>query len=136
LVFITINLYNFILYILNNFLKTNLEKTIYKGFYRRNESVGIWQYHSSTHLQTAIFGRYFKHSPTALPTDLICRHLTVAATLTDEFTDEYIWSVSQTLTDKVTDGMYPSVKHDITDGIKSVGIFQAGNFFLARKFRL
>jgi hypothetical protein len=32
LVFITINLYNFILYILNNFLKTNLEKTITKGF--------------------------------------------------------------------------------------------------------
>jgi len=30
LVFITINLYNFILYILNNFLKTNLEKTITK----------------------------------------------------------------------------------------------------------
>jgi len=32
LVFININLYNFILYILNNFLKTNLEKTITKGF--------------------------------------------------------------------------------------------------------
>jgi hypothetical protein len=31
LVFITINLYSFILYILNNFLKTNLEKTITKG---------------------------------------------------------------------------------------------------------
>ena len=55
--------------------------------------------------------------------------MTVAATLTDEFTDGYIRSVSQTLTDKFTDGMYPSVKHDITDGIKSVGIFQAGNFF-------
>jgi hypothetical protein len=32
MVFITINLYNFILYILNNFLKTNLEKTITMGF--------------------------------------------------------------------------------------------------------
>ena len=32
MVFITINLYNFILYILNNFLKTNLGKTITKGF--------------------------------------------------------------------------------------------------------
>jgi hypothetical protein len=55
--------------------------------------------------------------------------LTVAATLTDEFTDEYIRSVSQTLIDKCTDGTYPSVNHDITDGIKSIGIFQAGNFF-------
>jgi len=50
LVFITINLYSFILYILNNFLKTNLENTITKGFtdginpsaiYRRIYSVGI-----------------------------------------------------------------------------------------------
>jgi len=32
LVFITINLYNFILYIQNNFLKTNFKKTITKGF--------------------------------------------------------------------------------------------------------
>ena len=32
MVFITINLYNFILYILNNFLKTNFKKTITKGF--------------------------------------------------------------------------------------------------------
>jgi len=55
--------------------------------------------------------------------------LTVAATLTDEFTDGYIWSISQTLTDKFTDGMDPSVKHDITDGFYSVGIFQVGNFF-------
>jgi len=81
------------------------------------------------HLQTDAFDRYFKHSPTTLPTDLIRRHLTVAATLTDEFTDGYIQSVSQTLIDKFTDGTYPSVKHDINDGIKSVGIFQAGKFF-------
>jgi hypothetical protein len=58
--------------------------------------------------------------------------LTVAATRTDEFTDGYIQSVSQTLTDKFTDGMYLLVKHDITDGIKSVGIFQAGNIFFWR----
>ena len=32
MVFITINFYNFILYILNNFLKTNFKKTITKGF--------------------------------------------------------------------------------------------------------
>jgi hypothetical protein len=44
--------------------------------------------------------------------------LTVAATLTDEFTDGYIRSVSQTLIDKFTDGKYPSVTHDITDRIK------------------
>jgi len=55
--------------------------------------------------------------------------LTVAATLTDEFTDGYIWSISQTLTDKFTDGMDPSVKHDITNGFYFVGIFQVGNFF-------
>jgi len=56
LVFITINLYSFILYILNNFLKTNLENTITKGFtdeinpsaiYRWIYSVGI----SYTHRQ-------------------------------------------------------------------------------------
>jgi len=81
------------------------------------------------HLQTDAFDRYFKHSPTALPTNLIRQHLTVAATLTDEFTNGYIRSVSQTLTDKFTNGTYPSVKHDITDGIKSVCIFQAENFF-------
>jgi len=50
-----------------------------------------------------IFGRYFKHSLTALPTDLIRLHLTVPTTLTDEFTDGYIQSVFQTLTDNFTD---------------------------------
>ena len=58
--------------------------------------------------------------------------MTVAATITDEFIDGYIRSVFQTLTDKVTDDTFPSVTHDITDGIKSVGIFQAGNFFFWR----
>jgi predicted choloylglycine hydrolase len=38
--------------------------------------------------------------------------LTVAATITDEFTDGYIQSVFQTLTDKFTNGMYLSVNHD------------------------
>jgi hypothetical protein len=45
LVCITINLYSFILYILNNFLKTNLEKNYYQGFYRRIYSVGILNTH-------------------------------------------------------------------------------------------
>jgi septin family protein len=62
LVFITINLYSFILYIQNNFFKTNLEKIITKGFidginssafdssihrriYRRIYSVGILNTH-------------------------------------------------------------------------------------------
>jgi hypothetical protein len=98
LVFITINLYSFILYILNNFFKKNLEN-ITKGFTDEINSSAF-----PTHLQTDIFGRYFKHSPTALPTDLIRRHLTVAATLTDEFTDGYIRSVFHTLTDRFTDG--------------------------------
>jgi hypothetical protein len=44
------------------------------------------------------------YSPTDLPTELIRRHLTVAATLTDEFTDGYIRSVFHTLTDSFTDG--------------------------------
>jgi hypothetical protein len=34
------------------------------------------------------FDRYFKHSPTDLPIELIRRHLTVVATSTDEFTDD------------------------------------------------
>jgi hypothetical protein len=59
--------------------------------------------HSLTHLQADIFGWYFKHSPTTLPTDLIRRHLTVVATFTDEFTDGYIRSVFHTLTDRFTD---------------------------------
>jgi len=55
--------------------------------------------------------------------------LTVAATLTDEFTDEYIRSVSQTLTDKFTDGTYPSVTHDITDRIKIRQYISSGKLF-------
>jgi hypothetical protein len=55
-------------------------------------------------LPTDSFGRYFKHSPTELPTKLIRLHLTVAATLTDEFTNGYIQSVFHTLIDRFTDG--------------------------------
>jgi len=50
------------------------------------------------------FDRYFKHSPTDLPMELIHQHLTVAATLTEEFTDGYIRSVFHTLTNSFTDG--------------------------------
>jgi hypothetical protein len=74
------------------------------------------------------------HSPTTLPTDLIRRYLTVPATMTDECTDRYLWSVFQTLTDNFTDGMYPSVCYTITDGIKSVGIFQVGIIFFGVQF--
>jgi hypothetical protein len=49
------------------------------------------------------FGRYFKHSSTDLPTELIRRHLTVAATSTDEFTNGYIRSVFHTLTNGFID---------------------------------
>jgi len=82
LVCITINLYSFILYILNNFLKKTTTKDFTDGFMRR----------------------YYKNSPTDLPTELIRRHLTVAATLTDKFTDGYIRSVFHTLTDNFIDG--------------------------------
>ena len=54
------------------------------------------------------------------------------ATMTDEFTDGDLRSVFQTFIDNVTDGFKPSVCHTITDGQKSVGIFQAGNFFFWR----
>jgi hypothetical protein len=75
LVFITINLYNFILCILNNFLKTKFKKILER----------------------------------VLPTEWIRRHLTVAATFTDEFTDGYIRLVFHTLTDNFIDRMNPSV---------------------------
>jgi hypothetical protein len=53
----------------------------------------------------------------------------VLATTIDEFTDGDLRSVFQTFTDNFTDGLKPSVCHTITDGLKSVGIFQAGNCF-------
>jgi len=128
LVFITINLYNFILCILNNFLKTYL-KIIIEGF-----TGGIYPsaFDSSCHSHQRICRRIYlvgiSHSPTTLLTDLIRRFLTVLATMIDECTDGYLRLVFQTLTDNFTDGMYPSVCHTITD----VGIFQAGNFFFCR----
>jgi hypothetical protein len=55
--------------------------------------------------------------------------LTVAATITDEFTDGYIRSVFQTLTEKFTHSMYPSVNHDITDRIKIHRYISSGKLF-------
>jgi len=75
------------------------------------------------------FGRYFKHSLTELPMELIRRHLTVTATSTDEFTDKYIRSVFHTLTDGFTDGYFPSVNHNITDGMKIRRYISSGNLF-------
>jgi hypothetical protein len=108
LVCITINLYSFILYILNILKKKFIKKKLLPG---------------------DKFGRYFKHSPTTLPTALIRWHLTVAATFTDEFTDGYIRSVCHTLTDSVTDENLLSVNHDITDGIKICQYISSGKFF-------
>jgi len=45
--------------------------------------------------------------------ELIRRHLTVASTITDEFTDGHILLVFHTLTDRFTDGYFPSVNHNI-----------------------
>jgi len=97
--------------------------------------------HLTSHSHRRIYRRIYSvgiiHSPTTLPTELIRRYFTVPATTTDEFTDGYLRSVFQTFTDNCTDGFNPSVCHIITDELKSVGIFQAGNFFfLAHNFRL
>jgi hypothetical protein len=83
------------------------------------------------------FGRYFKHSPTDLPTKLIRRHLTVVATSTDKFTNGYIRLVFHTLTDGFTGGYFSSVNHNISDEMKICRYISSGNlFFLARKFCL
>jgi hypothetical protein len=127
LVFITINLYNFILCILNNFLKTYL-KIITEGF-----TNGIYPsaFDSSCHSHRQIYRWIYLvgiiYSPTTLPTHVIRRSFTVPATMTDECTDEYLRSIFKTFTDNFTDGFNPSVYHWQA---KSVGIFQAGNFFL------
>ena len=132
MVFITINLYKFILCILNNFLKTYL-KIITEGFTDRIYSSA---FDSSCHSHRWIYRRIYsvgiRDSPTTLPMDLIRRYFTVPATTTDEFTDGDLRSVFQTFTDNFTDGFKPSVCHTITDGLKSIGIFQAGNFFFLR----
>jgi len=80
-------------------------------------------------IQTDIFDRYFKHSPTELPTELICRHLAVAATSTDEYTDGYIRSVFHTLTNRLTDDYFQSVNHNITDGIQLRRYISSRNLF-------
>jgi hypothetical protein len=122
LIFITINLYNFILCILNNFLKTYL-KIITEGF---TDGIYPSAFDNSCHSHWWIYRRIYSvgiiHSPTNLPTDLIHRYLTVPVIMTNECTDGYLWSVFQTLTDKFTDGMYPSVCH--TPSVKpSANIF-------------
>jgi len=128
--FITINLYNFILCILNNFLKTYL-KIITEGF---TDGIYPSAFDSSCHHHRRLYS--ITASPTTLPTDLIHRYFTVPATITDEFTDGYFRSVFQTLTDKFTDGINPSVCHTITDGIKPSVYFKRETFFLAHNFRL
>jgi len=127
--FITINLYNFILCILNNFLKTYL-KIITEGFI---DGLYPSAFDSSCHRHRRLYKRIYSvgitASPTTLPTDLIRRYFTVPATIIDEFIDGYIRSVFQTLTDQFTDGMNPSICHTITDGINLSVYFKRENFF-------
>ena len=134
MVFITINLYNFILCILNNFLKTYL-KIITKGF---TDGIYPSAFDSSCHNHRRIYRRIYSvgisHSPTTLPKDLICRYWTVPATMIGECTDRYLRSVFQTLSDKFTDGMYPSVCQTITDGINPSVYFKRETFFFGVQF--
>jgi hypothetical protein len=136
LVFITINLYNFILCILNNFLKTYL-KIITEGF---TDGIYPSAFDSSCHRHRRLYRRIYSvgiiASPTTLPMDLIRRYFTVPATITDEFTEGYFRSVFLTLIDKFTHGITPSVCHTITDGINSSVYFKRETFFLVRNFRL
>jgi hypothetical protein len=133
LVFITINLYNFILCILNNFLKTYL-KIITEGF---TNGIYLSAFDSNCHSHRWIYKRIYLvgiiHSPTTLPTDLIRRYFTVPATMTDVFTNGYLRSVFKTFTDNCTDGFNPSVCHTVTDRINLSVYFKRENFFwLAR----
>jgi hypothetical protein len=134
--FITINLYNFILCILNNFLKTYL-KIITEGF---TDGIYPSAFDSSCHRHRRLYRRIYSvgiiASPTTLPMDLIRRYFTVPATITDEFTEGYFRSVFLTLIDKFTHGITPSVCHTITDGINSSVYFKRETFFLVRNFRL
>jgi hypothetical protein len=134
LVFITINLYNFILCILNNVLKTYL-KIITEGF---TDGIYPSAFDSSCHSHWRIYRRIYSvgiiHSLKNLPTDLIHRYLTVPTTMTDECIGGYLRSVFQTLTDKFTDGMYPSICHTITDGINPSVYFKQETFFLRAIF--
>ena len=134
--FITINLYNFILCILNNFLKTYL-KIITEGF---TDGIYPSAFDSSCHRHRRLYRRIYSvgiiASPTTLPMDLIRRYFRVPATITDEFTEGYFRSVFLTLIDKFTHGITPSVCHTITDGINSSVYFKRETFFLVRNFRL
>jgi len=80
-------------------------------------------------IQTNIFDQYFKHSPTKLLTELIRRHLAVATTRIDEYTNRYFRSVFHTLTNRLTDGYFPLVNHNITDRIQLRRYISSGNFF-------
>jgi hypothetical protein len=134
LVFITINLYNFILCILNNFLKTNL-KIITEGF---TDGIYSSAFDSSCHSHRLIYRRIYsvgvRDSPTNLLTDVIHRYFTVPATMTDECTDGYLRSIFQTFTDNFTDGFNPSVYHTITDGINPLVYFKREFFFFGTQF--
>jgi hypothetical protein len=129
LVFITINLYNFILCILNNFLKTYL-KIITEGF-----TDGIYPLafdiscNSHRQIYRWIYSVGIIHSPTTLPTDVIRRSFTVPATMTDECTNGYLRSVLKTFIDNFTDGFNPSVCHTITDRQNPSVYFKRETFF-------
>jgi len=129
LVFITINLYNFILCILNNFLKTYL-KIITEGF---TDGIYPSAFDSSCHSHQQIYRRIYSvgimDSPTIFPTALIRRYFTVPATMTNKCTDGYLRSVFQTFTDNFTDGCNPSVCNTITDGINLSVYFKPETFF-------
>jgi len=134
--FITINLYNFILCILNNFLKTYL-KIITKGF---TDGLYPLAFDSSCHHHRRLYRQIYSvgitASPTTLLTDLIRWYFTVPATIIDEFINGYIRSVFQTLIDQFTDGMNPSICHTITDGINLSVYFKREKKNLARNFYL
>jgi hypothetical protein len=125
LVFITINLYNFILCILNNFKKTYL-KIIIEGF---TDGIYPSAFDSSCHSHQWIYRWiYFvgiMHSPTNLPTDLIRRYCHNDR----RCTDGYLRSVFQTLTETFTDDMNPLVCHTITDEINPSVYFKRKTFF-------
>jgi hypothetical protein len=134
IVFSTINLYNFILCILNNFLKTYL-KIITEGF---TDEIYPSAFDSSCHSHRRIYRRIYSvsniHSPTTLPTDIICRSFTVPATMTDECTNIYFQSVFQTFTDNFTDGLNPLVCHTITDGLNPSVYFKREIYFFGTQF--
>ena len=75
------------------------------------------------------FGRYFKNSPTDLPTELIRRHLTVSC---HQYRRIYrrIYSVGISYTHRrIYRRIDSSVNHNITDGIKIRRYISSGNLF-------